>query len=47
MFYLNIIESWTLKRLRQIDEALGYDKHMNAMVFGMQKKQVAQTKYGR
>ena len=30
-------------RLRQIDEALGYDKHMNAMVFNMEKKRVAQT----
>ena len=29
-------------RLRQIDEALGYDKHMNAMVFNMEKKRVAQ-----
>ena len=30
-------------RLRQIDEALGYDNHMNAMVFNMEKKRVAQT----
>ena len=29
-------------RLRQIDEALGYDKHMNTMVFDMEKKRVAQ-----
>ena len=28
--------------LRQIDEALGYDNHMNAMVFNMEKKRVAQ-----
>ena len=28
--------------LRQIDEALGYDTHMNAMVF-MEKKRAAQT----
>ena len=28
--------------LRQTDEALGYDKHMNAMVFDMEKKRVAQ-----
>ena len=33
-------------RLRQIDEALGYDKRINAMVFDMEKKRVAQT-YGR
>ena len=30
-------------RLRQIDEALGYDKHINAMVHDMEKKRVAQT----
>ena len=30
-------------RLRQIDEALGYDKHINAMVYDMEKKRVAQT----
>ena len=29
-------------RLRQIDEALGYDKHTNAMVFDLEKKRVAQ-----
>ncbi len=33
-------------RLRQIDEALGYDKHMNTMVFDMEKKRVAQTTTG-
>ena len=33
-------------RLRQIDEALGYDKQMNAMVFNMEKKRVAQKKQG-
>ncbi|MFM7981967.1 MAG: hypothetical protein ACKPKO_21880 [Candidatus Fonsibacter sp.] len=30
-------------RLRQIDEALGYDKHTNAMVFDMETKRVAQN----
>ena len=30
-------------RQRQIEEALGYDKHMNAMVFNMEKKRVAHT----
>ena len=30
-------------RLRQIDEALGYDKHINTMVYDMEKKRVAQT----
>ena len=29
-------------RLRQIDEALGYDKHTHAMVFNMEKRRVAQ-----
>ena len=29
--------------LRQIDEALGYDTHMHAMVFNMEKKRAAQT----
>ena len=29
-------------RLKQIDEALGYDAHMSAMVFNMEKKRVAQ-----
>ena len=29
-------------RLRQIDKALGYDKHINAMVYDMEKKKVAQ-----
>ena len=28
-------------RLRQIDEALGYDKKINTMVFGLEKKRVA------
>ena len=28
-------------RLRQIDEALGYDKKINTMVFGIEKKRVA------
>ncbi|MFM7985972.1 MAG: hypothetical protein ACKPKO_42320, partial [Candidatus Fonsibacter sp.] len=28
-------------RLRQIDEVLGYDKRINAMVFGIEKKRVA------
>ena len=28
-------------RLRQIDEVLGYDKKINAMVFGIEKKRVA------
>ena len=28
-------------RLRQIDEALGYDRNMNAMVFNIEKKRVA------
>ena len=32
--------------LRQIDEALGYDNHMNAMVFDMEKKRVAQNNTG-
>ena len=26
-----------------MDETLGYDKHLNAMVFNMEKKRVAQT----
>ena len=30
-------------RLRQIDEALGYVKHMNAMVMNMENKRVAHT----
>ena len=30
-------------RLRQIDEALGYDKRMNAMVLNIEKKRVAHT----
>ena len=30
-------------RLRQIDEALGYDKHINASVYDMEKKRVAQN----
>ena len=30
-------------RLRQIDEALGYDKHIRAMVYNMEKKRAAQT----
>ena len=34
-------------RLRQVDESLGYDNHMNTMVFDMEKKRVAQKKYGR
>ena len=29
-------------RSRQIDEALGYDKHINTRVFAMEKKRVAQ-----
>ena len=29
-------------RLKQIDEALGYDKHINTIIFDMEKKQVAQ-----
>ena len=28
-------------RLRQINEALGYDRNMNAMVFNLEKKRVA------
>ena len=28
-------------RLRQTDEALGYDKKINTMVFGIEKKRVA------
>ena len=28
-------------RLRQIDEVLGYDKRINTMVFGIEKKRVA------
>ena len=28
-------------RLRQIDKGLGYDKKINTMVFGMEKKRVA------
>ena len=28
-------------RLRQIDEMLGYDKKINTMVFGIEKKRVA------
>ena len=28
-------------RLRQIDEVLGYDKKINTMVFGIEKKRVA------
>ena len=28
-------------KLRQIDEALGYDRNMNAMVFNIEKKRVA------
>ena len=31
------------RRLSQIDEALGYAKHMHAMVFNMEKKRVTQT----
>ena len=29
-------------KLRQIDKELGYDRRMNAMVFDMEKKRVAQ-----
>ena len=28
-------------RLRQIDEVIGYDRHINAMVFDIEKKRVA------
>ena len=30
-------------RLRQIEEALGYDKHVNVMVMDMERKRVSQT----
>ena len=30
-------------KFRQLDEALCYDKHMNAMVLNMETKRVAQT----
>ncbi len=30
-------------RLRQINEALGYDKSMNAMVWDIERKRVAQN----
>ena len=30
-------------RLRQIEEVMGYDNHINTMVFGMEKKRVSQT----
>ena len=40
--YTNLID-WIMDaiRLRQINEALGYDRSMNAMVFNIEKKRVA------
>ena len=34
-------------RVRQIDEALGYEERVHTMVFDMKKKRVAQQKHGR
>ena len=40
--YTNLIDSiMDAIRLRQINEALGYDRSMNAMVFNIEKKRVA------
>ena len=33
-------------RLRHVDEALGYDKRINAMVYDMEKTRVAQKHQG-
>ena len=30
-------------RLRQIEEVMGYDKHINTMVVDMERKRVSQT----
>ena len=34
-------------RLRQIEDVMGYDKHINTMVVGMERKRVSHTIRGK